>query len=266
MKIDLFTLLAQVVNFIILVLLLKYLLYGRIVKAMDQRKQDIRSRLEEAGEKKKEAQEIKDDYEKRRRELEAAGDEEIRKAREEGAKQRKKLMEEARAEAADTRRKFKEAIRREREAFLADLKRRVGAGVCDVAEKALSDLAGRRLEEQMIDRLVEKLSEESEAPEGPVSLASKPGPGRPRVTTAFDLEEERRRVLKESLGRRLDLRSEIEFETDPDLVCGMEIEAGGRRISWSVGQYLDDLREEISGMLEGSEEGGKQKDSEADER
>ena len=41
MTIDWFTFVAQIINFLILVALLKYFLYGRLVAAMDQRQQDI---------------------------------------------------------------------------------------------------------------------------------------------------------------------------------------------------------------------------------
>jgi hypothetical protein len=39
-----FTVIAQIVNFLILVVLLKYLLYDRIIKAMDERRQRKRNR------------------------------------------------------------------------------------------------------------------------------------------------------------------------------------------------------------------------------
>ena len=48
MLINWFTVLAQIVNFLILVVLLKYLLYNRIIKAMDEREGKIQLRLKEA--------------------------------------------------------------------------------------------------------------------------------------------------------------------------------------------------------------------------
>lgn len=46
--IDWFTVVAQIINFLILVALLKYFLYGRIVAAMTQRQEEISARWEEA--------------------------------------------------------------------------------------------------------------------------------------------------------------------------------------------------------------------------
>ena len=56
MLINWFTVIAQIVNFLILVVLLKYLLYNRIVRAMDERESKIQSRLKEAEEKEEAAE------------------------------------------------------------------------------------------------------------------------------------------------------------------------------------------------------------------
>ena len=46
--IDWFTVVAQIINFLILVVLLKYFLYGRITAAMEQRQQEIATRWNDA--------------------------------------------------------------------------------------------------------------------------------------------------------------------------------------------------------------------------
>ncbi len=55
MLIDWFTVIAQIIDFLILVFLLKHFLYGRIINAMDQRAR-ITARLDEAEAQKKEAE------------------------------------------------------------------------------------------------------------------------------------------------------------------------------------------------------------------
>ena len=56
MLIDWFTVLAQIINFLVLVYLLKRFLYGRIIRAMDERERKIALRLEEAQGRKEEAE------------------------------------------------------------------------------------------------------------------------------------------------------------------------------------------------------------------
>ncbi|MCF8123589.1 MAG: hypothetical protein K9K34_14360, partial [Desulfarculaceae bacterium] len=70
MLIDWFTVAAQVVNFLILVWLLKHFLYDRIIKAIDQREADIAARSEEAEAKQDAAARKESELAQRRRELE----------------------------------------------------------------------------------------------------------------------------------------------------------------------------------------------------
>jgi F-type H+-transporting ATPase subunit b len=70
MQLDWFTLVAQIVNFLILVLLLKHFLYSRIVQVMDDRERHITAQLEEAEQKQRQADQEADNYRKQQTELE----------------------------------------------------------------------------------------------------------------------------------------------------------------------------------------------------
>ena len=50
MLIDWFTVVAQIVNFLVLVLLMKYFLYGRLIRTIDERQKRIVARFAEAEE------------------------------------------------------------------------------------------------------------------------------------------------------------------------------------------------------------------------
>ena len=67
MLIDWFTVIAQIINFLVLVALLKRFLYGRIIKAMDQREEKIAFRLADAERKRNEAEQEAQAYRKKNR-------------------------------------------------------------------------------------------------------------------------------------------------------------------------------------------------------
>ena len=69
MQIDYFTTIAQIINFLILVYLLRRFLYRPILKSMDEREQKIISRLKEAEQKKKDAEQEVESYRKMLQEL-----------------------------------------------------------------------------------------------------------------------------------------------------------------------------------------------------
>ncbi len=62
MQIDYFTIIAQIINFLILVFLLRHFLYGPLLRSMDEREQKISTRLKEAEQQMKEAEQETDSY------------------------------------------------------------------------------------------------------------------------------------------------------------------------------------------------------------
>jgi F-type H+-transporting ATPase subunit b len=65
--IDYFTTFSQIINFMVLVFLLRHFLYRPVIKAMDEREQKIASRLKEADQKKAEAEQAAESYRKTER-------------------------------------------------------------------------------------------------------------------------------------------------------------------------------------------------------
>ena len=94
MAIDWFTLVAQVLNFVILLFLLKRFLYRPVLDAIEQREQRIRDRMDEARRKEEEAETEGRELRERRAQLEARRTELLEEAREEAETRRKELAEE----------------------------------------------------------------------------------------------------------------------------------------------------------------------------
>ena len=122
MLIDWFTVIAQIINFLVLIALLKRFLYDRIIKAMDQREEKIASRLAEAERNRKEAEQEAEAYQKKNRELDEKRQEMLSQAKEEVEVKRKELMKKARDEVDQVQARWREAIQREKDSFLQDLR------------------------------------------------------------------------------------------------------------------------------------------------
>ena len=98
MQLDGFTIVAQVVNFLILVALLKRFLYAPIIRAMQAREDHIATRLDEAQSTMDEAQRQAAAYEQRMQALQQTQDDMLARAQEAAESQRGQLIEEARQE------------------------------------------------------------------------------------------------------------------------------------------------------------------------
>ncbi|MFP4031023.1 MAG: hypothetical protein ACLFQQ_14220 [Desulfococcaceae bacterium] len=237
MLIDPITVIAQIVNFLILMALLKHFLYDRILNAMDAREERIRSRLESAKEREKTAEETLAKYREQQRELEEKREAELEKAREAAEERRNELIDQARKNVDRKRDQWRRALRQDRAALLRDLRNTAGERVFAVCRKVLADLADADLQDQAARRFLERLKE--------TELES--GEGNILVRTGFDLGTENRERLAEALGVSVD---ELDVETDADLILGIEARIGDRKVAWSAADYLSELETAVRERLE----------------
>lgn len=252
MQINWFTLGAQIVNFLILLFLLQRFLYGPIVKAMEDREARIASRLEDAEEKRGEAEKEAERYRQQQQELKREQERISARAEEEVAEHRKKLLEEVRAEAEETEKRWHGAIQRERDRFLRDLRQRTSEQVVDMLRQALLDLADADLEQQMVDVFIQRLRELGGPEKQAVAESIQKSGGQVVIRSAFTISEEARKTLVDVVADRILDGNDIQarFERSPDIICGIELQADGRRVAWSIEDYLESVEEHVTQTLE----------------
>src|SRR5688572_4022122 len=117
MQIDWFTFTAQVLNFLVLVWLLKRFLYGPIHRAIDERERTIAQRLEAAAERESAAVATQKSYEHQQAELAHLKESLLADAAAEAEQWRKERLQELREEVAQARRTWHESIAREQQQF-----------------------------------------------------------------------------------------------------------------------------------------------------
>lgn len=250
MLIDWFTVIAQIVNFLILIALLKYFLYDRIIRAMEEREERIRARLEEADQKKQEAESEADEYRQKQQEIESKREEMLSQAKEEVDKKREELTHQARQEAENMRSRWMEALQREKSAFLRDLRQLGSKGVYDVSRKALKDLADGSLEGQIIEVFLKRVQDMGEDEREEMSRAVKKTDNTVHVRSGFEVSTQLRRKLTAGLHQILGDEAEVEYETDPDMILGIEMKVHSQKVAWSLGHYLDALEQETRDLLD----------------
>ena len=250
MEINWFTLVAQVVNFLILVYLLKRFLYGPITKAMDEREQRVADRLAEAEEKRAQADEEAQLYYARRTELEEKQEDILEEADRQAEGRRKELIEGARRETEALQARWRDAVEREKAAFLADLRQRAGEQICAVTTRALRDLASQELQDQMVEAFIGRLREMPVGDREALSVAVRQSAGVLTVTTAFDADPETRSRVEEAVRSVVSSRATVSFKRDPDIICGIELKSEGLKLSWNIAEYMDSLRDSLSQALD----------------
>ncbi len=244
-----FTIIAQVVNFLILVFLLWKFLYGPVTRVMDERERRIAETMEEAEKRLIEAEERVKTCDAQIAEIEEKRDQMIASAREEAETRRKELIQEAREEAQNAKARWHEAIRREKDAFLRDLGRRAADEIYAIARKVLNDLASEEIGRSIVSVFSKRLAALSEDREKEITKALSSS-DRIVVRSSFELEDEMKETIRATIGKLVGEGMKIEFETTEELMGGIEISAAGHKVAWSIADYLGSLEENLSQSIE----------------
>jgi F-type H+-transporting ATPase subunit b len=250
MLIDWFTVGAQVLNFLILVWLMKRFLYQPILHAIDEREKRIAAELSDADAKKAEAQNERDEFQHKNEEFDQQRAELLSKAMIDAKAERQRLLDEARQAADALSAKRQETLRNDAQLLNQAISRRTQQEVFAIARKALTDLATTSLEECLGEVFTRRLREmDSQAKEG-LAEALKKAIGPSIVRSAFDLPAGQRTVIQNALDETFSAEVHVRFETEPDLISGIEFTTpNGQKVAWSISDYLVSLEKGVDELL-----------------
>ena len=244
MLIDWFTVVAQIVNFLVLVALLKHFLWSKLTRAIDEREARVAGELARAEEKNKEAQRQAEQLRLQSLKQERRQDKLMAQARKEADNERARLMAEARDSVRELESRWQEDLARERRAFFLELRARATTEILAVIRRALADLSSSDLQRATIQVFLEKLGSLDEA------TLRELGTKEQVVRSAAELPEESRKTIEAILRGRLGVAPRLNFEKDSTMAWGIELRGNGHKIGWAPESYLDSLEENLKQALD----------------
>ncbi len=248
MQIDWFTTGAQTINFLVLVWLLKRFLYRPVMAAMDRRQQKIKETLDQARESQIQADLERQRYLALQQGVKQEANDQIQRAKTEAENLRIDLIAAARAEAEQARQRWQEALAGEKQLFLEQSTRLFTRQFQTLARQSFQALAQGSLEQTIIEVFWQKLEQDNQ---NLTALTDQIQANEPlTVTTAFAPDP----TIKERIQARvMDLFGPgipLVFEQDKALIMGITLEAGGKKIAWDQGHYLDEFSRRLDLALE----------------
>lgn len=250
MDVDWITVAAQIVNFLVLVWLLKRFLYGPILRAMEAREARIAESADQAERERKAAVLEADRYREMQRDLEVQRDVRLGQAQKEADTLRKSLQSAAREEVAGKRSEWIKNLDDEKEAFLDDIRQRSAEAFSAMARIAFSDLANEHLEDQIARRFEKALCGFDKDERKALETACMRAGGQVSVRTGFELSPQRRRDVTTAIHEVITGEADIAFQTSRDLICGVELRVGGQVVRWSLDSFLDEVEADLRQAVE----------------
>jgi len=254
MPIDWFTVGAQVVNFLILVWLLKRFLYKPVLDAIDAREKRIAAELADASAKQSQARNERDEFQHKNAEFDQQRNQLLNKAREEAETERQRLIAEARRAADALRVRQKDALARAHASLSGEIERRTREEVFAIARKTLMDLAATTLEERASDVFTRRVRELGDEAKRELALALTASPDVAVVRSAFDLAPAQQAAIRQALNDISSADVQVRFEAAPDVISGIELTANGRKVAWSIAGYLASLTKSIGDVTSAAPE------------
>ena len=241
MLIDWFTVAAQALNFLILVWVMKRFLYKPVLLAIDTREKKIAAEIADATSKLAAAQKQESLFRDKSEAFDRQRAGLLQKATDDAATEKQRLLEEAR-KAADALGAKRQAAQSDEERSLAlSIAERTAEEVFATARKALTALASASLEDRIVEVFVQRLRGMTGKTKDELGDSLKASSGPALLRSAFDLPAPQRLSIETALTEIFGTKILVRYEIAPELVAGIDLSANGRKVGWSIADYLNSL-------------------------
>jgi F-type H+-transporting ATPase subunit b len=239
MKFDLSTFLFQVINFIVLLFILKRLLYRPVREIIEKRRRLIAKTVQDAEKTKQDALELKEEYQEEIDKLKAIRVRTLEELQKEVMEERKKLITRAEEEAGTVMERERAVLEVEKKRLYEELKDRAVDTACIYASHLLRDISDEALHNAVYGKLLKGLGEIVSDLAG---IKEKEGPLTMELATAYPVGGEELAELRQTLESLLERKVIITTALDETLIAGTRLKAYDRVYNYSLSGQVDLLR------------------------
>jgi F-type H+-transporting ATPase subunit b len=145
---------------------------------------------------------------------------------------------------------LQQALRNEQHSLNEELICRARDEVFAIARKTLCDLAATSLEQRMTEIFLDRIRELNNTQMVEVKTAFESSSDPLLIRTAFELPAQQRADIETVIGEVVGKDKQIKFDIVPELVSGIELSSNGRKIAWSIADYLTTLANSVDAVLQ----------------
>lgn len=249
MSVDFTTMLAQIVNFTILVFVLYKFLYKPLLVAIAKREKHIADEVQNAEQLAADAEKRLEDLNKRYLDIDGERAQILNEAREEADKLRKQLEQEVQAEILEKKLIWQRELDREKTLMTNEFRQIVATNFWEFARKAFKSMADETLEERFVAVFKRKLEELPRKDK--MMLAADTSEAAVCITSSVEMSAEAQETLKKAVTDILELKNpQVNFAVNPHLLCGIEFSVNGNVVSWNLDDYLNTVAMKTDKALE----------------
>lgn len=243
------TFLFEVLNFAVLLFILRALVYKPLQRGIESRREALAAEGAAAERARADAERLRGEVEARLAEVDRMREDVLREAREEAEAERARIVAQAREEARTEHKRIERLLAREREAALETLREATVERSVELAGALVQELAGDGTDATLTRALAEELRRRPELVAGEGN-AARDGAVRAELVVARRASQLDVEPLAKELERALGRRVEIDRREDASLGAGAVLRVGGRVLDASLAGRLSALRARARELLE----------------
>jgi F-type H+-transporting ATPase subunit b len=252
MSIDWVTVTAQILNFLILIWLLKRFLYRPILDGIDAREAELAARRAEAEKARSAALEAEAEHREALAAFNERRDAMLAAAHEQAEAARASLVAESRQDLAAEQAEWRRQADREREAFIAGLRAEGARAILALMRRALGELADADLEDRIAAMFENRLADLADQLQEAAAET-----GTAVAVTAAPLSRERRASLEKAVH---DIVGDValRFEPRDDASPGVTLHVDGACVGWTIDSWLEGITQAVEDRLAATSQAGRQ--------
>jgi F-type H+-transporting ATPase subunit b len=242
MKFNVWTLLFQIINFIVLFFILKRILYRPVQEIMKKRREMIEQEMHNVDRTKKEAQELRDEYEEKLRGLKEHKVKLLEDLQGELNEERKRLISKAQEDADKIVSREKALVNEQKRVFEEDMKDKILDSVSILSLNMLRDIADEALHKAIFKKFLEGLDH---CMPQIASAAGREELFKINLYTAYPLNSEDIQKIKDVVQSCVRCKVTVVSKLEPTLIAGVRITAGDRVLDSSVAGQIQALKKKL---------------------
>ncbi len=251
MQIDWWTFIAQIINLIILLFLLRKFLYKPVLKAVEARQKVIADELQHAAEERQKAAVLTKEFERKTCQIERQKQKILAAAHTEAEKLSEQFSAAAHEEYQQQRQEWQQKLLKEKKAFEVAMQNSLVEHFTIFAENALQQMADTNLNTMIVNRFKTKIQNLS-ADEKNILHNSLSSSEKIEIQSSHELDKQTYRELLLFLIEQLSLSTNTVFyiTIKPELICGLALQAGEQLISWNFAGYLQEFKQQTDAEMQ----------------
>lgn len=242
MKFDLTTFLFQIINFIVLLFILKRLLYKPVREVIEKRRAMIEKTVQDAAKTKQDALDLREKYQKEMAGLKNLRDQTLERLRKEAMEERKKLLGAAEEEAGRVMKTQKAVFDAEKKRLQMQMKDKAIDTACVMAVSLLKDLSDEELHKAVHRRLLDGLEKIAEDLS---EMAGKNETLRVELISAYPIGGEELGKFSAAVESLTSRKVSVSTSVDEALIAGTTMKAYDKVYNFSVSGQVDLFRQRL---------------------